>query len=57
LKTHPRKPRPSGEPRSLEPARQSPEPLVALWQFTWACIVLVVSSRYLWLVGVVGAGR
>jgi len=34
-----------------------PEPLVAVWQFTWACAVLIVSSRYLWLLGIAGAGR
>jgi hypothetical protein len=34
-----------------------PEPLVAVWQFTWACAVLIVSSRYLWEIGIAGAGR
>jgi hypothetical protein len=34
-----------------------PEPLVAVWQFTWACVVLIVGSRYLWLIGIAGAGR
>jgi len=33
------------------------EPLVVLWQFAWACMVLIVGSRYLWLLGIAGAGR
>ena len=33
------------------------DPLLALWGFAWAMLILIVASRYLWLLGVLGAGR
>lgn len=52
----PRRPQ-QARPASAVMTKRMTEPLVVLWQFAWACMVLIVGSRYLWLLGIAGAGR